>query len=320
MYVEDEAGNSDYCEVTLDLQDPNHVCGGTLLTATGNIITPDGRFMSEAKVLAINANTGSTKEISVESNGSFSFNDLTKGANYRIKAKYNEDHGNGISTQDIVLIQKHILGQQTFDNPYKYIAADANNSGTITAADISEIRKLILGINSKFKQNDSWRFIPKSFIFKDPDQPFPFDEEIQHLNLTTNCVNDDFHAVKIGDINGSVKLNLSENSHPRNSASFEISTKIQKGNFENEIEISFYAGQSALLSGLQMAIELKNLDQLISLESGSFHIETGDYKLNDNILRISHALDQNLLINKDELLFTIILSANAKQIPKNLSP
>jgi len=308
MYVEDEAGNSDYCEVTLDLQDPNHVCGGTLLTATGNIITPDGRSMSEAKVLAINANTGSTKEISVESNGSFSFNDLTKGGNYRIKAKYNEDHGNGISTQDIVLIQKHILGQQTFDNPYKYIAADANNSGTITAADISEIRKLILGINSRFKQNESWRFIPKSFNFKDPDQPFPFEEEIQHLNLTTNCVNDDFHAVKIGDINGSVKLNLSENSHSRNSASFEIYTTIQKGNFENEIEISFYAGQSTLLSGLQMAIEFKNMDQFIRLEPGSLHIESGDYKLKDNILRISHGCNQNRSVSKDELLFTFTIS------------
>lgn len=308
MYVEDEAGNSDYCEVTLDLQDPNHVCGGTLLTATGNIITPDGRSMSEAKVLAINANTGSTKEISVESNGSFSFNDLTKGGNYRIKAKYNEDHGNGISTQDIVLIQKHILGQQTFDNPYKYIAADANNSGTITAADISEIRKLILGINSKFKQNESWRFIPKSFIFKDPDQPFPFDEEIQHLNLTTNCVNDDFHAVKIGDINGSVKLNLSENSHSRNSASFDIYTKIQKGNFEKEIEISFYAGQSTLLSGLQMAMELKTINQFININPGKLNIESGDFKIFDNILRISHTCNQNRSVSKDDLLFTFTIS------------
>ncbi|MBP7822125.1 MAG: HYR domain-containing protein, partial [Saprospiraceae bacterium] len=206
MYVEDEAGNSDYCEVTLDLQDPNKVCGGTFLRASGNMTTPDGRVMPKGKLTAINSNTGSSQEIEVQANGNYSFNDLTKGGSYRIKSTYNEDPLNGVSTQDIVLIQKHILGQQLLDSPYKYIAADANNSGSISAADISEIRKLILGIIPKFNQNESWRFIPKGYVFQNKNKPFPFEEEILHQNITTNCLNDDFYAVKIGDINGNVIL------------------------------------------------------------------------------------------------------------------
>jgi hypothetical protein len=52
---------------------------------------------------------------------------------------------NGISTLDQILIQKHILGVQTFDSPYKMIAADVNNSTTISMADVIQLRKLTLG-------------------------------------------------------------------------------------------------------------------------------------------------------------------------------
>ena len=42
----------------------------------------------------------------------------------------------GITTYDLVLITKHILGIQTFDSGYKIIAADADNSGTVTTLDV----------------------------------------------------------------------------------------------------------------------------------------------------------------------------------------
>lgn len=48
------------------------------------------------------------------------------------------------------MIQKHILGIQTLTSPYKIIAADVNNSQAITAKDISDIRKVILGVTNEF--------------------------------------------------------------------------------------------------------------------------------------------------------------------------
>lgn len=56
----------------------------------------------------------------------------------------------GVTTMDIILIQKHILGIKSLDSPYKIIAADVNNSQSITASDIAEIRKLILGVIESF--------------------------------------------------------------------------------------------------------------------------------------------------------------------------
>lgn len=67
---------------------------------------------------------------------------------------------NGVTSFDLVLISKHILGLEPFTDPYNFIAADANNSGSITTFDITTIRKVILGIEDNFPGDRSWRFVP----------------------------------------------------------------------------------------------------------------------------------------------------------------
>lgn len=113
---------------------------------------------------------------------------------------------NGVTTLDLALISKHILGVERFTSPYKQIAADANRSGTVTTFDIVTLRKIILGIDSAFLNNTSWRFVPKSYVFPNPDNPFepPFPESLT-VPLETQSISDaDFVAIKIGDVNGSV--------------------------------------------------------------------------------------------------------------------
>lgn len=78
-----------------------------------------------------------------------------------------------VSTFDLIVMQQHILGVTPFDSPYKYIAADVNNSGTITTLDQISIRKVILGISSQYPVG-SWRYIP-------------------HYALSNNAFNTDFH-------------------------------------------------------------------------------------------------------------------------------
>jgi hypothetical protein len=38
------------------------------------------------------------------------------------------------------------------------IAADVNNDGKVSASDLTELRKLILGIYNELPNNSSWRF------------------------------------------------------------------------------------------------------------------------------------------------------------------
>ena len=105
---------------------------------------------------------------------------------YTVTPFKNSDPLSGLSTFDLVLMSKHILGLTPFTEPWQLLAADLNCSGTITTFDIVEGRKLILGINNGFSGcgGGTWRFVA------DPD------------GTTGNgsCLN--FRGVRIGDLNG----------------------------------------------------------------------------------------------------------------------
>lgn len=119
-----------------------------------------------------------------------------------------DDYGNGVSTFDLLKIQQHILGKQTFTSPYQFIAADVNRSGNVTTVDLIQLRKLILNIDSKFSNNTSWRFVDAAHIFAQPEDAIskyvPDRVLVKVPSSSTRRI--DFIAIKIGDINGSVIL------------------------------------------------------------------------------------------------------------------
>jgi len=58
----------------------------------------------------------------------------------------------GVNTIDLVRIQRHILGIETFVSPCSLWAADVNSDGQINGLDLVELLKLILGIYTELPQ------------------------------------------------------------------------------------------------------------------------------------------------------------------------
>lgn len=149
--------------------------------------------------------------LNVSKDGTFSYNNFPWGVHlsnyYLVTPSKNVDPLNGVSTFDLIQIQKHILNLKTFDSPFQYIAADVNRSGTISTLDVIQLRKLILGIDANFSNNTSWRFVNAKHIFQYPSEPFkaylPEKIRVGRLNSPQQL---EFIAIKIGDINGSAIL------------------------------------------------------------------------------------------------------------------
>jgi len=135
-------------------------------------------------------------------NGGFILPDVATCENITVMLNKNDAIDNGITTLDMVLILKHILNIQPFDSPYQHIAADVNKSNTISASDLVAIRKVILGTETSFPNNNtSWRFVDADYNFLDDN---PLDEDFPET-LTINLSKDtdfNFVGVKIGDVNG----------------------------------------------------------------------------------------------------------------------
>lgn len=116
----------------------------------------------------------------------------------------------GVSTWDLILIQKHIIGIDKLDG-YDQVAADANHSNSVSTFDVVELRKLIQYIYTSLPAySQPWRFIPEFATLNNPthfddnndDNPFQFNVDgIVQYELKDG--KQGFDAVKIGDVNNS---------------------------------------------------------------------------------------------------------------------
>ena len=209
VWLRDAAGNVEYCTAYVNVQANVVGCENFTPQATvAGSLKMDGQGVEQASVEL--TGTPNVSMVQMTGNpGTFHFSSVPLQSNLTITPMKDDNPLNGVSTYDLVLMSKHILGLQPLTTPYKMIAADANRSGSITTFDVVEFRKLILGIYNELPNNTSWRFVDKSFTFPTPSNPFvtPFPENISISNLLTNSMNNQFEGIKIGDVDGNAIAN-----------------------------------------------------------------------------------------------------------------
>ena len=197
--------NYNFCTAVVDVADPQGLCRSTAGAISGRITTPEDLRVNGVQIKLV----GEGEQMVITgTNGVYDFEKLIEGINYTITPYLDDRHNNGVSTFDLIIISRHILGVTPFDSPYKIIASDADNSQTVSTLDLIKFRKLILGIEDRLEFNTSWRFIDASYNFPFADDPwyevFPETIEINSLAGISEDLN--FMAVKVGDVNESASL------------------------------------------------------------------------------------------------------------------
>jgi len=124
---------------------------------------------------------------------------------YRLSASFDDPFLSGITTLDLVLIVRHLLGLEPFLNPYKIIASDFNGDYNTNVQDVRDMRKIILGVVTDIPTNNSWNFLRSDFEFIDPLDPFQSIEDSvdDPFSFQFNSINNlgyDFTGIKTGDI------------------------------------------------------------------------------------------------------------------------
>lgn len=182
------------------------ICDNMTGSLAGNIRTEKG---DPVPLVALNLEL-SEGSLTQETNftGQFAFESLPSCKVSGLFLDKVDDIRNGLSTLDIILIQKHILGLELLDSPYKMVAADADRNGKVSVQDIIAFRRVILGLTSEFPDNTVWRFIPADLRFESPENAIVegFPEVINFNAGLAGGLNSNFIGVKIGDVNSSAKL------------------------------------------------------------------------------------------------------------------
>jgi hypothetical protein len=226
----------------------------------GGIMTEFGDTVRSLPVQVIT--TGLSIWSDCDTTGHFLVEDMAADSQYRIRPYNNANWFNGLSTFDLVLISKHILGVLPLTSPYKMIAADANKSGSVTTFDIVQFRKLILGIYDTVPGITSWRFIPANYTFENPNNPFSagFPEEIVISSLQADQLSNDFIGLKVGDMNNSTDPATAR--APKDTV--WMHTKEQAWSSGNMQTLTLQLPDLALVDGFQFELELDTA--LVQLE------------------------------------------------------
>lgn len=288
-YVLDAEDNFDLCTATANVSNNSGVCpsgSNSRAIVAGNIQTRDGEMMESVSIKV--KGEGEMPTVSTGTNGDFNMT-LEIGKAYEVAPVKTSNPLNGVSTFDLILISKHILGIETFSSPYQYIAADVNQSETVTAFDLVQLRQLILNIHPDFQNNTSWRFVDANYIFT-TDNPLKetYQEKITIDNHQTDKMDVNFVAIKVGDLNGNANANTlqkqqnSESRTARQTLTLHLLDK--EVTLGQTVTIDFTQQDLSQLEGYQIALDFTGLE-LINIHEGivkKHHF--GQTLLNRNIL------------------------------------
>jgi len=283
---------------------------------TGAIATYDNKPVENVQVKII----GTTEKTTTSDvNGQFVFNNLNSGS-YDLIPEKNELPLNGVSTFDLIIMSKHILGVQPFTASNQFIAADINANGVVSTADVVELRKMILGLQSDFSKNKSWRFVEKGVTYSTSNvlswlANLPTKK--QFFNLDNPKA--DFTAIKVGDLNMSAKANSAPAGNGRNAQTTDIIVSQDRADAGEVVTLTFKTEDLRLLEGYQLALNYdKNALELVDIqgERESFavledglitHSQVGKTSDNENMFGLTFRA-------KEQVEFQQVIHINEKQM------
>lgn len=260
QYVEiwavDESGAASYCTTFVDVQDNSGSCPPS---------SPlKGKVSTEAQIPVPGVQVDLTKWAQVLGNyvtddaGEFTVGSMPASCNYKLTPSSNASHKTGVNTLDALLVAGQLDNIMPLLSPYKIMAADVNKSNSLDADDVTNIVKMSLGVQNEFPNNTAWLFVPHSYVFPNPLNPWAANVP----NSTTFClsgnpnVDPNFVAVKTGDVDGSVNpdnLSPATTDDRQESVYFQTSEKTFAAG--QELRVDIITPDLAHLAALQFTLD-----------------------------------------------------------------
>lgn len=319
MWVTDINGNQGSCIINVQLIDTNEVnicvAMNPLVSISGKLSTPKGNLINNADVMLVGSGLPVYR---TDNSGFYAFPAMITGGNYQVVPEKLDGVLDGVSTKDLIMIQRHILGISALNDPFAMIAADVNNSGSISAKDLTELRKVILGIQPFFKDNTSWRFVESDYQFPDDTNPW-FEKFPEYFDLANLAQDEevDFTGVKIGDVDQSFSFSgKGIQSRAGSEVVFRLGHMIDDAKMGPVLPVTLYT--TTELHGFQLQLNWDNSRNVITGVLPSLDWEKGEGQFNQELiasgkLRTSWMASQDHNMN-GKVMFYLTLGVNARGI------
>ncbi len=200
---------------------------------------------------------------------------------------------NGISTLDLIKIQKHILGERKLENPLLEYAADIDRNGLVNVLDLIALRKNILGLSSL---SLPWQFISKTAPIAMIQPGFWLQEE--HLVFNKDNA-EEFIGFKMGDVNMDAMVNHTFELEGRSVSITELLAE------DSEEGLLIKTTKDMPMLGLQLSLVSQKGWEGANLVAGFTNRIDGHWAVNSNELRISWMEKKAIVLKAGTVLFKI---------------
>jgi hypothetical protein len=325
VYVLDTFNNAAFCEVKLNLQDSKNKNScpdrGSLTAAiSGRVSNKASVGFTNLELKLKNMVEDKSFKAMTSDNGAYNFTDVPYYFGYEVKPEKKDDVLNGITTLDLVLIQRHILDLKPIDNPHDLIAADINGDRKINASDLVLLRKTLLGIQTGFGAHDPWTFIPANHQFADPRQPFDAPRSQTIEELVTDKDKLDFVAIKIGDINNTAQYSALQATAQNRTAPLNITLIDQAYTAGNTFKVNLQVNEELEATGLQVAIDISKINAILKeIIVGGKTLGKENYTIEDGTLKLSYASENTFAIKSGANAITLTFEATGSGHTKEIS-
>ena len=309
IVVTDRFGNADTCTTYLEVQDPHGVCPDSDPTKIFGTVTTYAP-VEGIKDVVINYG-GTFGAITNDATGRYEVSTNLTGT-HRLEGKHDKDFINGVNVGDIIKIQNHILGKVPFDQPYKYLAADVNESKSISNQDILEIRRLILGKVDKFSTGKSWRTFDQNY----PLSMTNWTETPEFVMADAGATSVNLKGVKVGDVDLNAKANFNGGAiEQRTVGTLSFRAEDAQLVAGQTIEIPVRAKDFTNISGYQMTIDFnQNAMDFAGMKPGALNLTSEDFgtdHVSEGILTTIWDEANGVTVANNEVLFTLVFNAKA---------
>ena len=333
VWVWDADGNGDFCSVGILLGDNDITCpepngeepeeeeegeeeeeveeeenDGAGVMIAGQVQTGYGTMISNVEVTASTNLKEYPKQSMTDGNGAYAFENNPLENNYKLTAAKDDTYLNGVSTLDLVFISQHIVSSIEFDNAYDVIASDVSGDGRVSALDLTELKRLILGVTDQLANVAPWTFIKKDQVFFDELNPWPLVLDNTILDLSNNMMSESFIGVKMGDVNQSASINGLQAAEIRSDKLITFNIENQRLVKGDKVNVELSSNDFTNVFGYQMTLHHLGL-RLTDVSSGSITIDGTSINSMEELLTMSWYEPTAQTATEGDMLFTLTFEA-----------
>lgn len=250
--------------------------------------------------LALSSYEEHLRDLKIDDEGRYMYKGATLGKSYELTPTKVDGVTEGVTTLDILKIQKHILGVEKMVDAAQLRAGDVNNDHNISALDMIQIRKVILGLTDVFPLKDSWEFLDRKYPLTKADV-YIIPTRIELKELSGDKMHNNFRAIKTGDVTGTTNgaiIARSENAEEL----IHLHSMIEET--EDGTFVRVFADVELNLAGFQIGLALDK-GEIMNISSTQMGLMDAHYSIDGRKAKISWNGQESFLTSSKEALFSV---------------